>query len=67
MAPNRPHTLIRLDVSIGSNSDLYAPKREVRIAPINGHLQRGAAGPISAISGSRTHSILVARASTWLR
>ena len=41
-----------LHVSRGSNSDLDAPKREVRFAPINGHRQLGAARPISANSGS---------------
>jgi hypothetical protein len=41
--------------STASNSDLDAPKREVRSDPINGHRQRGAALLLSASNESHVH------------
>jgi hypothetical protein len=42
------HYLRDYDVRCGSDSDLDAPQREVRFAPINGNRQSGAARPICA-------------------
>jgi hypothetical protein len=53
MAPNRPQTLIRLDVSVGSISEVDARNGEVCFTPMNGHRPHGRSLPKSA---RRRHS-----------
>src|SRR6267142_3504523 len=51
MAPNRPQTLIRLDVSVGSDSDIAAFLRDVCSALKSGHRQAVPACPFRAMCG----------------
>jgi hypothetical protein len=44
---------IRLNVSVGSDSDFDARNREVGFTPVNGRCQLGYLGPKSARSGSQ--------------
>jgi len=39
---------MKVEVAYGSDSDLTAPKRDFRFAPINGHQQTGPVGPVRA-------------------
>jgi hypothetical protein len=49
MAPNRPQTSIRLDVSIGSSTDLGPLARHVRSTLRSRHRQATLAGPFCAV------------------
>ncbi len=44
---------IRLNVSVGSDSDFDARNREVGFTPVNGRCQLGYLGPKSASNGHR--------------
>ena len=48
MAPNRPQTLITLDVSVGSDSEVGRHNRDFRSAPDSGHPAGGLGCPSSA-------------------
>src|SRR6476661_6930369 len=52
-------------VRVGSDSDLDAPEREVRFAPIDGHLQLGAARPKSATNRRCRRAYIVTKL-PWL-
>jgi hypothetical protein len=64
MAPNRPQTLIRLDVSVGSNSEVRMLNREVGFALNNGHRQISRSGPVreeSTLKPARSRKSLALR------
>src|SRR5713101_8479106 len=72
MAPNRPQTLIRLDVSVGSNSEVGARNRHVRFPPdsdqtadIAGRPKRANRDSCTAVEGFLFDHLLSGREQHW--